>query len=100
MVPIKTDIDPAPEWLLNFVRCKCKTHQRIHVVLKPAPAARMDYLVFKDVVVATESLVIIKQSFGNTTIPTVMTIAISTEIYLTFLIRFILLNMRLLKLAR
>ena len=24
MVPIKTDIDPAPEWLLNFVRCKCK----------------------------------------------------------------------------
>ena len=25
LVPIKTDMDPAPEFLLNFIRCKCKT---------------------------------------------------------------------------
>ena len=24
-LPVKTDIKPAPEWLLNYVRCKCKT---------------------------------------------------------------------------
>lgn len=27
-LPIKTDIDPAPEWLLNYVRCKCKATSR------------------------------------------------------------------------
>lgn len=25
LVPIKADIDPASEFLLNFIRCKCKT---------------------------------------------------------------------------
>lgn len=25
LVPIKTDIAPAPDFLLNYVRCKCKT---------------------------------------------------------------------------
>ena len=25
LVPIKKHIDPAPEFLLNFIRCKCKT---------------------------------------------------------------------------
>ena len=24
LTPIKTDLDPAPEWLLQVVRCKCK----------------------------------------------------------------------------
>eukprot|EP00795_Rhopilema_esculentum_P012559 gene12559-3254_t len=28
MTPIKTDLDPAPEWLLQVVRCKCKMNTR------------------------------------------------------------------------
>lgn len=28
MIPVMTDIGPAPETLLNFVRCKCKLSSR------------------------------------------------------------------------
>ena len=28
VVPKKTDLDPAPDWLLNVVRCKCKDGSR------------------------------------------------------------------------
>eukprot|EP00795_Rhopilema_esculentum_P008019 gene8019-13929_t len=28
MTPIKTDLDPAPEWLLQVVRCRCKTNTK------------------------------------------------------------------------
>ena len=28
LVPVKTDQQPAPEWILKFVRCKCKTSSK------------------------------------------------------------------------
>ena len=28
IVPRKTDLDPAPDWLLNVIRCKCKDGTR------------------------------------------------------------------------
>ena len=28
MEPIKTDLEPAPEWLLNVIRCNCKETTR------------------------------------------------------------------------
>ena len=28
LVPVKTDQQPAPEWILKFVRCKCKTFSK------------------------------------------------------------------------
>ena len=28
LVPIKTDLDPAPQFLLNFIRCNCKVTTR------------------------------------------------------------------------
>ena len=28
LVPIKTDLDPAPKFLLDFIRCNCKTDTR------------------------------------------------------------------------
>lgn len=28
MAPVKTDLDPAPDWLLQVVRCNCKIDTR------------------------------------------------------------------------
>ena len=39
IVPKKTDLEPAPEWLLNFVRCK---NEEISVARCCAAVAKME----------------------------------------------------------
>jgi len=77
MTPVKTYIDPAPEWQLNYVN----KHSRIHELHKPALVVNMDFAVSKHAAAAMENLIKINPNYKMTAI-----VAVATTLTETFFI--------------